>query len=122
MDYIRRLVGIDYIGIGSDFTLGNPPRPRRHRTSCPIIRVPSRDALLFALTRVRPEFQSSSEPPAPPRGTAAPRLLFRRHRENLGRQLDAGVPWSLERLRLNGMRSKSSSTPRPSQKNWAALE
>ena len=25
MDYIRRLVGIDYIGIGSDFTLGNPP-------------------------------------------------------------------------------------------------
>ena len=25
MDYIRRRVGIDYIGIGSDFTLGNPP-------------------------------------------------------------------------------------------------
>jgi membrane dipeptidase len=25
MDYIRRLVGIDYIGIGSDFTLGDPP-------------------------------------------------------------------------------------------------
>jgi membrane dipeptidase len=27
MDYIRRLVGIDYIGIGSDFTIGNPPDP-----------------------------------------------------------------------------------------------
>jgi membrane dipeptidase len=25
MDYIRRLVGIDHIGIGSDFTLGDPP-------------------------------------------------------------------------------------------------
>jgi microsomal dipeptidase-like Zn-dependent dipeptidase len=24
MDYIRRLVGIDYIGIVSDFTYGNP--------------------------------------------------------------------------------------------------
>jgi membrane dipeptidase len=25
MDYIRRLVGIDYIGLGADFTYGNPP-------------------------------------------------------------------------------------------------
>jgi membrane dipeptidase len=25
MDYIRNLVGIDYIGIGSDWTVGNPP-------------------------------------------------------------------------------------------------
>jgi hypothetical protein len=38
------------------------------------------------------------------------RLLFRRHRENLGRQLDAGVPWSLKRLRLSGMRSKTEFT------------
>jgi membrane dipeptidase len=27
MEYVRRLVGIDYIGIGSDFTIGNPPDP-----------------------------------------------------------------------------------------------
>jgi membrane dipeptidase len=27
MDYIVRLVGIDYVGIGSDFTIGNPPDP-----------------------------------------------------------------------------------------------
>lgn len=27
MDYIRRLVGIDYIGIGPDWTIGNPPKP-----------------------------------------------------------------------------------------------
>jgi membrane dipeptidase len=27
MEYVRRLVGIDYIGIGSDFTIGNPPNP-----------------------------------------------------------------------------------------------
>ncbi len=27
MDYIRRLVGIDHIGIGSDFTIGDPPDP-----------------------------------------------------------------------------------------------
>jgi Membrane dipeptidase (Peptidase family M19) len=118
MDYIRCLVGIDHIGIGSDFTLGDPPRPRRHLTSCPIIRVSSRDALLFAITRVRPEFQSGNEPPSPPRGTAASRLLFRRYRENLWRQLDAGVPRSLERMRLNGMQSK----PSPSEKNWAGLE
>lgn len=27
MDYIVRLVGIDYVGIGSDFTIGDPPDP-----------------------------------------------------------------------------------------------
>jgi membrane dipeptidase len=27
MDYIKRLVGIDHIGIGSDFTIGDPPDP-----------------------------------------------------------------------------------------------
>jgi membrane dipeptidase len=25
MDYIRKLVGVDYIGLGTDFTCGNPP-------------------------------------------------------------------------------------------------
>jgi membrane dipeptidase len=34
MDYIKRLVGIDYIGIGSDFTLGDPPD--RSGTSLPV--------------------------------------------------------------------------------------
>jgi hypothetical protein len=34
MDYIRRLVGIDYISIGSDFTLGN--LPDRGGTSLPV--------------------------------------------------------------------------------------
>jgi membrane dipeptidase len=28
MDYVRRLVGIDYIGIGSDFTIGDPADPQ----------------------------------------------------------------------------------------------
>ena len=27
IDYIKRLVGIDYIGIGPDWTIGNPPKP-----------------------------------------------------------------------------------------------
>ena len=27
IDYIKRLVGIDYIGIGPDLTIGNPPNP-----------------------------------------------------------------------------------------------
>jgi membrane dipeptidase len=27
MEYVKRLVGIDHIGIGSDFTIGNPPNP-----------------------------------------------------------------------------------------------
>jgi membrane dipeptidase len=34
MDYIKRLVGIDHIGIGSDFTLGDPPD--RNSTSLPV--------------------------------------------------------------------------------------
>ena len=37
MDYIRRLVGIDYIGIGTDFTYGDPPTSLTH--FLPIIRV-----------------------------------------------------------------------------------
>jgi membrane dipeptidase len=28
IDYLRRLVGIDYIGIGPDWTIGNPPDPQ----------------------------------------------------------------------------------------------
>ena len=100
MDYIRRLVGVDYIGLGTDFTYGNPPDyASTHFPNPPSFVLPP--TMLYCRNRrVRPKFQRSKRPPAPPRGTGAPRLLSRRHRENLGRQLDARVPRSLERLRF----------------------
>jgi hypothetical protein len=52
MDYVRRLVAIDYIGIGSDFTIGNP-QPRYRTSSFPIIHVSSRDDLLYGIDYVQ---------------------------------------------------------------------
>ena len=62
MDYIRRLVGIDYIGIGTDFTNGDPLYS--HPSSFPIIRVILPRCLLFSpRTRLRPKFQPGKRPP-----------------------------------------------------------
>ena len=103
MDYVRRLVGIDYIGIGSDWTIGNPRRPD-------VPPVPSAKSFTYPpemiynqpANPVRREFQPSSSPPSPPSGTEASRLFFRRHSENFGGQLDARVPPSLELLIWSG--------------------
>jgi len=40
MDYIRDLVGVDYIGIGSDFTIGNPPDPSGYPTPSQLFMFP----------------------------------------------------------------------------------
>ena len=100
MDYIIRLVGIDYVGIGSDFTVGDP----RDRGNHPRF-LPNRSYFLprcFTMSRLDFEyvkdFDKVSGLPILTRGTDASRLFFRRHRENPGRQLDARVPQSLELL------------------------
>jgi Membrane dipeptidase (Peptidase family M19) len=54
MDYIRGLVGIDYIGLGTDFTYGNPPT-----TPAPIFITPHHSRYLPRCSTILPTSSTS---------------------------------------------------------------